>query len=106
MYNYNINVNDKSILKLNSKFEIKLTEDFIKEIQSCLKKIVWFENDMGVVWCFNQPVNEYLALENIKTDILWGENDEILHLEIEAVLIKEKIDIENLKYCNALMSCL
>lgn len=71
-------------VKINIKTDVKINEQMEDDIYKALCNAFWYEDDIKGLIALDTPINKDSTfwLENIKADVLYGENDKILSMEI------------------------
>lgn len=93
--NYGIQV--KIIVKSNIELDSKIEDN----IYRALCNAFWYEDDIKGLIALDTPISQDSTywLENISSNILYGENDKILSMDINCTLFDNKVlpDMEAIK---------
>ena len=94
MKNKKINIVKNGIkIIINVKSDIEITSIIEDYIYKALCNAFWYEDNIKGLIALDTPINKDSTfwLENIEADVLYGENDKILSMDISCTLFDDKI---------------
>ena len=85
--NYGIEV------KINVKTDFELDSEMEDSIYKALCRAFWYEDDIKGLTALDTPISKDSTywLQNISSNVLYGENDQILSMDISCTLFDDKI---------------
>ena len=88
-------------ITINVKSDIEITSIIEDYIYKALCNAFWYEEDYEGLIALDTPISKDSTywLENISSNVLYGENDKILSMDINCTLFDNKVlpDMESIK---------